>query len=84
MQSACMQKDTNLDIPKSLKRFVSEAPNLIEQTPIAPDITGNGILPVVNGFRSRPLHRDLPTLRYVIVLICQVSRHAKISYLNID
>ena len=46
----------NLNVGGSLKWFVSKAPDLIEQTAIAPDITGSGVLLVVNGLWSCPLH----------------------------
>ena len=71
----------NLGIHSSLKWLVSEAPYLIEQTAIAPDITGSGVFLVVNGFWSCPLHWYLASLWYVVRIICQISRHTKICNL---
>ncbi|MCG8621740.1 MAG: hypothetical protein MJE68_07040 [Proteobacteria bacterium] len=71
-----------LKIAVFLKWLASEAPDLIEQTAIAPDISGSGVFLVVDGFWSCPLHWYHTTVRNIIILICQVSRHAKISNLE--
>ena len=61
--------------------FASQAPYLIEQTPIAPDITGNGVFLVVECLWCCPFDWYQTTFRNVVPFISQVSRQAKISNL---
>ena len=58
---ACMHV-TNLNIFQAFEWFVSKTPYLIEQTPIAPDITGSGVLLEINCFRGSPLYWNLSSL----------------------
>ena len=52
---------TNIHIPHSLKGFMSQTPYLVEDTPIAPHITGCRVLLVMNSFGGCPLQWYLPT-----------------------
>ncbi len=63
--------------------LVPELPYLIEDTAKAPDITGSGVLAVVQGLRGCPLYRDLPATGLVEVFVLQVSGQPKISNLEI-
>ena len=58
-----------LRICEVMKWLVAERPYLIEQTAVAPHITGSGVLAIVKGLWSRPFDRNLSTVRYVIVFV---------------
>ena len=60
---------------------VSETPYLIEQTAVAPDITGSGVFSKVYCFWSCPLYGHFATLGYVVIVISQVPGHPKVSNL---
>ena len=64
------------------KWFTSKTPYLKEQTPIAPDITGSGVLLIVQCFRCSPLHWDLSSVSNIVVIIGQITRHTKVSNLT--
>jgi len=51
----------------------AHGPNLIEQDPIAPHITTDGVLAIVEGLGSSPLHRDLSTMRNIEVFLLEIS-----------
>ena len=69
-----------LNISQISKRLVSQTPYLIEQTSIAPHITGSGVLLEVDCFWGSPLHRDLTTMRDIAS--SQVTCHPKITNLK--
>jgi hypothetical protein len=52
-----------------VERFHSEGPDLIEQAPIAPHITGRGVLSIVYGFRGCPFDRNFASMRNIVVFI---------------
>ena len=60
---------------------VPKAPYLIEQTAIAPDITGSGVLSKVYGFWGCPLYGHFATLGYIVIIISQVPGHSKVCNL---
>ena len=62
-----------LSVGETTIRFVSKTPYLIEQTSVAPDVTGSGVLLVRNGLWSRPLNWYQSTFRYVVLLIGEVT-----------
>ena len=64
------------------KWLLPKTPYLIEQTAIAPDITGSGVLSVVQSLWCCPLERDSSTFGYVVVVFSQVNWHPKISDLR--
>ena len=68
-----LAKFTHNRVRHSLKRFVSDAPYLIQQAAIAPDITGSGVLLEVQGLRSCPLDWDLASMGDIVLLISQVT-----------
>ena len=59
----------NLKVGELIIWFKPKAPDLIEQTAIAPDITGSGVLLFFNSLRSSPFDWYHATFRYVILLI---------------
>lgn len=59
---------SDLSIGVAFERLMSETPYLIEETSIAPYITGCGVLLVGHGFRSSPFNRNLSSLRHVVML----------------
>ena len=61
--------------------FMPEAPDFIEYTAIAPDITGSGVLLFFNCLRSSPFDWYYAAFGYVIFLISKISGQAKISNL---
>ena len=65
-----------------LERFVSETPYLIQQTAIAPHITGCGVLAKGKSFWCCPLDRNLPSMGHIVVIINQIPRHSKITDLK--
>ena len=65
-----------------LKRFVSKTPYLIQQTAIAPHITGTGVLAKDKSFWCCPLDRDLPSMGHIVVIINEISRHSEITDLQ--
>ena len=50
-----------------------QGPYLIENTAIAPDITGSGVLVVLEGLGCCPLHWNLTSMRYVEILLVEIS-----------
>ena len=76
--SACMH---HLIIGNIVKWLVAERPYLIEQTAVAPHITGIGVLAIVKGLWSRPFDRNPSTLRYIVASIVETTRQAKIRNL---
>ena len=74
-------KSFNLIVCAVLEWLGTHGPNLIEQNPIAPHIATDGVLAIVEGFRSSPLHRDLSTMRNIEVLILEISWKAKVCNL---
>ena len=79
----CTTINKHLGISDVMKWFVSQWPYLIEETAIAPDITGSGVLAIVKGLWSCPLDWNLTTMRDVVVFMLEVSGEPKISNLHI-
>ena len=73
----------DLLVGHAFKRLVSETPYLVEDTAVAPDITGGGVLAEDESLWSCPLERDLPSLRHVVVIFNQVPSHTKVTYLQL-
>lgn len=80
--STCLMIHTHLSIAMIPERHSSKAPDLVEQTSIAPDITGSGILAMVNSLGSHPSHLDLASVRYVMVDIVEIPRLIKATNLQ--
>ena len=53
---------THLFTRQVVKRGFPKTPNLIEQTAIAPNITGSRVLAVTDGFRGHPGYRNFTSL----------------------
>ena len=66
----------------AFKGFVSEAPYLIEETAIAPHVTGSRVLFVRNSLWSRPLDWYFATVRHIVVVLFKITRHPKIRNLG--
>ena len=57
-----------LKVALKFKWLVSHTPYLIQQTPIAPHITGCGVLLVVDSLWCSPLDGNGSTFGYIVVL----------------
>ena len=64
-----------------VKWFPAQGPHLKEHHPKTPHIAACAVLAKEDGLRSGPLDGDLPPSCHIIALLCEVSRHAKVSYL---
>ena len=64
-----------------VKWFPAERPHFKEHHPKTPHITTSAVLAKENGLGGGPLDGDLPSSHHVIAQVCEVSRHAKVSYL---
>ena len=62
---------------------MSKTPYLIQQTPIAPGVTGSRVLFIVQCFRCSPLDWDLASMSNIVVLISQITRHTKVRHLHV-
>jgi hypothetical protein len=71
-----------LSIGNILERLDSQRPYLIEHTSITPDITGCGVLVIVECLRGCPLNRDFPSMRDINTFLLQISGEAKICNLK--
>ena len=63
------EDSADLKVRELIVWFISEAPDLIEHTAIAPDITGSGVPLFFNRLRSSPFDWYHTAFRYVILLI---------------
>ena len=72
---------TYLGIRNVIIRILSQAPDLIQHTAIAPYITCSGVLAVKDSLGGCPLHWDQAVCRYVVGIFHQISRHAKVTNL---
>ena len=72
-----------LRIGEMTVRLDSQGPYLVEDTPIAPDVTGGRVEVIVQCLRGRPLDWDLSSVCHVEFLTLEVSGQTKISYLHI-
>ena len=62
---------------------MSKTPYLIEQTPVAPDVTGSGVLLVVESLGRCPLDGNSVTIvSDVVIFFGQIAGHAKICNLT--
>ena len=50
-------------------RFLSQAPYLVEEDAVAPDVTGCGVPAVIYSLGGCPLHWNLATMRGVEVFV---------------
>ena len=80
----CLQPNVlaYLLVSPAFKGFVSKTPYLIEETAIAPHITGCGVLAIDKSLWSCPLERDFPSLGHIVVILNQVPSHAKVTDLQ--
>ena len=67
---------------EAIKEFSSQAPDLVQRAPIAPDITGRGVLPIIDCFWSSPSYRNSASMRGVVLNVGQLPRHAKVTNLK--
>ena len=63
--------------------LVSQTPNFIEDTPIAPHIAGSGELLVVDSLGGCPLDWNEATTGRVVIILVQISGHAEVCNLKI-
>ena len=56
-----------------MERLIAQGPYLVEDTPIAPDITGSGVFAIVQCLRSCPLDWDLASMGFVDLLVLKCS-----------
>ena len=58
----------------AFKRFVSKTPHLIEDTAIAPHITGSGVLAINECLRSCPLdEQNLASMRNIVAKVTELQ-----------
>ena len=74
----------HLRIGEMTVRLDSQGPYLVEDTPIAPDVTGGRVEVIVQCLRGRPLDWDLSSVCHVEIFILKVSGQPKISNLSVD
>ena len=72
----------HLSICDFFEWLVTKRPYLVEDTSVTPDVTGCGVLAVVQSLRSRPLHWNLPSMRNVEALLLKIPRQSKVCNLN--
>ena len=78
-----MEVCSYLLVSYSFKWLVSKTPYLIQQTTIAPHITGSRVFLIDNCFRSCPFDWHFASMRNIIAIILKVTGHSKVTYLRV-
>ena len=61
---------------------MSQTPDLVQHTAIAPHITGSRVLSIDKSLRSSPFHRNLSPMGHIVIIVNQIPRHSKVAYLR--